>query len=259
MFQVILVVCSIRIVSRPVISSETIEVIVNTRLSWRICVHWSIGIVRTGCNDVFRPQGISTCVSHVFSYVAADVLCLPINQTSSSRMTNQPVVNVAFDQDLSSSCFHCEKFMALKSVSFSGGVVKTGTSTAEFTGQFWCDGIWLLFEFFCNLWIYSSTLVSSLLPQYPCHSKLERVGLGSTVRINPINTRGWGRRLAAEGLARGDDGRMRDIYIKKMVLLITVTCAQQDVRRDKQQFYNIYENRLMICINWSVTDKLWPE
>ena len=59
---------------------------------------------------------------HVFGDRTVDVTFLQINQAASYRMTHQPVVYAALDEDLSAELFpESEDFY---SVSFNGGVVE---------------------------------------------------------------------------------------------------------------------------------------
>ena len=97
--QVVFPVLSTRIMGRPMFSSVTIEVVVGAVPVASAVKHCTIA--SSGSKHGGR-QCSSTCVSHSFNYLTAYTSFLPINQTSSSRMTNQPVVNIGLDQDLCS-------------------------------------------------------------------------------------------------------------------------------------------------------------
>ena len=70
---------------------------------------------------------------HVFGDRTVDVTFLQINQATSYRMTHQPVVYAALDEDLSAELFPESEDL---SVSFNGGVVEIRTFTLFATGQF---------------------------------------------------------------------------------------------------------------------------
>ena len=70
---------------------------------------------------------------HVFGDRTVDVTFLQINQAVSYRMTHQPVVYAALDEDLSAELFPESEDL---SVSFNGGVVEIRKFTLLVTGQF---------------------------------------------------------------------------------------------------------------------------
>ena len=101
-FQMVCTVFSTWIMGRPVLPCVTIEVVVSAVPVTSTVKHRSITL---NSSKHARCRLIITRGSHVFHDLAAYIPVLPINQTSSSRMTNQPVVDVAFDQDLSAKLF----------------------------------------------------------------------------------------------------------------------------------------------------------
>ena len=101
-FQVLSRVSSTRIMGRPIFSSVTIKVVVGAIPVAGAVKHWTIAL--TG-GKLGGRRCSSALVGHSFNYLTAYTSFLPINQTSSSRMTNQPVVNIGLDQDLSSKLF----------------------------------------------------------------------------------------------------------------------------------------------------------
>ena len=70
---------------------------------------------------------------HEFGDPTVDVTFLQINQAASCRMTHQPVVYAALDEDLSAELFPESEDL---SVSFNGGVVEIRKFTLFVTGQF---------------------------------------------------------------------------------------------------------------------------
>ena len=64
--------------------------------------HRTITLTR---RKIARSQFIFTRVCHVFHNLTTDAPFLPINQTSTSGITYQPVVNIALDEDLSAKLF----------------------------------------------------------------------------------------------------------------------------------------------------------
>ena len=91
---------STRIMGRPVHQCVTIKIIINVGGG----KDRSKGLTMNRHKPRWRWR-ILTRVSHVFNDLTLDAPFLPINQASSSRMTNQPVVDVAFDEDLSAELF----------------------------------------------------------------------------------------------------------------------------------------------------------
>ena len=101
-FFLIGMVCATRIMSRPVLPCVTFEIVIGTdKISARV-KHRSIALTR---GKFGRSQFVFTRVCHVFDNLTTDAPFLPINQTSSSRMADQPVVYVALDEDLSAKLF----------------------------------------------------------------------------------------------------------------------------------------------------------
>ena len=100
--QVVSRVSSTRIMGRLITSSVTIEIIVGAVPVASAVKHWTIAF--TGSKHGGRRCRIARA-SHAFNDLTAYTSFLPINQTSSSRMTNQPVVNIALDQDLPAKLF----------------------------------------------------------------------------------------------------------------------------------------------------------
>ena len=115
---------------RPVITLVAIKVIVIRRSPE------ARAITKTR-NDFRRRWRPLTRVRHVFGNMTAYASVHPVNQTSSSRRADYPVVNVALDQGLSTKLFPLRKVDGVV-VCFAqgGGVVEIGTSTGGSTGQF---------------------------------------------------------------------------------------------------------------------------
>ena len=101
-FHVVFAVLSTGIMGRPIFSSVTIEVVVGAVKVASAVKHWTIALTWR------KHGGRRGCIAraaHAFNDLTAYTSFLPINQTSSSRMTNQPVVNIGLDQDLSAKLF----------------------------------------------------------------------------------------------------------------------------------------------------------
>ena len=87
---------------RPILQCVAIEVVIGTA---KICggvEHRSITLTQ---RKFARSQLIFTRICHVFHNLTTHVPFLPINQTSTSGVAYQPVVNVALDEDLSAKLF----------------------------------------------------------------------------------------------------------------------------------------------------------
>ena len=97
-FHLISLVSSTRIMDRPVITLVAIKVIVIRRSPE------ARAITKTR-NDFRRRWRPLTRVRHVFGNMTAYGSVHPVNQTSSSRRADYPVVNVALDQNLSTKLF----------------------------------------------------------------------------------------------------------------------------------------------------------
>ena len=93
---------SARIMGRPVIRCVTIEVVIGTTKIGGGIEHRSITLT---WRKFARCHFIFTRVCHVFYDLTTDTSFLPINQTSTSGIAYQPVVYVAFDEDLSAKLF----------------------------------------------------------------------------------------------------------------------------------------------------------
>ena len=105
-FHVISVVCTTRIMGRPVIPGVTFKIIISASPVWAWVEHRSIALTWW---ESGRCQRIIARVCYALDNLTADVTFLPINQASSSRMACQPVVNVALDEDLSAKLFPASK------------------------------------------------------------------------------------------------------------------------------------------------------
>ena len=95
--QMVVFVLTARIMGRPVFIFITIEVVIGA------IEHASAVEERpidTRFNEFRRSVGFITRVCHVFNDVAVNTSVFPIDETSGSWITNQPVVDVAFYQDL---------------------------------------------------------------------------------------------------------------------------------------------------------------
>lgn len=103
-FQLIRTICSARVMCGPVILCVAIKVVIGGWERTSACgVEDGSIALRSG---KLRGRLCSFArICHVFNDLTADIPILPINQTSSSRMTHQPVVNVALDQDLLAKLF----------------------------------------------------------------------------------------------------------------------------------------------------------
>ena len=99
--QIVFFVQATRIMCRPIISRGTIKVIVDPSFYRRGVIHWAIEMVWVAGNEVCRCGSIFTRASHMLNQLTVYTSSLPVNQTSSFRITNQPVVDVTLDQYLS--------------------------------------------------------------------------------------------------------------------------------------------------------------
>ena len=98
----IVMVCAARIMGRPMLRCVAIEVVIGTAKISAGVEHRPITLT---WRKFARSQFIFTRVCHVFHNPTTDVPFLPINQTSTSGMTYQAVVNIALDEDLSAKLF----------------------------------------------------------------------------------------------------------------------------------------------------------
>ena len=96
-------IASTRIMGRPMISCKTIKVIGGAPPECTQVEQRSIGSVRRKLR--WRRRKWYAWVNHEFNYLTVDVTFLPINQAAISRMTHQPVVYVALDENLSAELF----------------------------------------------------------------------------------------------------------------------------------------------------------
>ena len=96
-------ICSQRIMDRPVSPCVTVKIVIKAikELTQREQRSIQILLVRW---ELRRDHPVSW-VSHVFDDCTVDITFLPINQAAISRMTHQPVVYVALDEDLSAELF----------------------------------------------------------------------------------------------------------------------------------------------------------
>ena len=101
-FFLVLMVSAARIMGRPVFQCVAIEVVIGTAKISAGVEHRSITLT---WRKFARSQFIFTRVCHVFHNLTTDVPFMPVNQTSTSGMTYQPVVNIALDEDLSAKLF----------------------------------------------------------------------------------------------------------------------------------------------------------
>ena len=194
-------IASTRIMGRPMISCKTIKVIGSAPPGCTQEEQRSIGSVRRKLRR--RRRKWYAWVNHEFNYLTVDVTFLPINQAAISRMTHQPVVYVALDENLSAELFpEWEVY----------GVVvcfiwwrSCGDRNIHFGSH---RPIWPRSD--CIWFARKMTIISEgIAPQCPASSislhvtvSLESVGLGSTIRINLINARDQSRIFTEESLTR---------------------------------------------------------
>ena len=147
-----------------------------------------------------------TRVSHVSYDPTMYIPFLPINQTSISRIANQPVVDVTLEQYLSANVFPLREVYGIVICFIQRRLCRDRhiRLRLHWPWRSRCDCVRCVFK-----WHVIGKCIA--ICQGPASSisvhvavSLERVGLGSTVRINPINTRGGRRRLVAESLTRGN-------------------------------------------------------
>ena len=102
-FLLVGIICSQRIMDRPVSPSVTVKIVIKATqvLTQREQRSIQILLVRW---KLRRDHPVSW-VSHVFDDCTVDITFLPINQAAISRMTHQPVVYVALNEDLSAELF----------------------------------------------------------------------------------------------------------------------------------------------------------
>ena len=96
-FQMVALVFTPRIMGRPVRIFITIEVVIRA-IEDTSAVEYRP--VDTRLSKFGRSMGFIARVCHVFNDVAVNTSVFPIDETSSSWITSQPVVDVAFYQDL---------------------------------------------------------------------------------------------------------------------------------------------------------------
>lgn len=102
--QIVFPVFSTRVMYWPVITFGAIEIIVNPKPA-RGIIHWAIVIARVTCNELSRCWGTLTCACYSFDHLAKYTSAFPINQTSYSWITSQPIVYVALYKDLFAKVF----------------------------------------------------------------------------------------------------------------------------------------------------------
>ena len=196
-FQLFVTAFSARIMGRKVFPSAAIKVVVESS----VVKH---GAVKTGSGEFGRRFRTVTSVCHVFNDQAGYASVLPFNQTSISWMTDQPVVDVALNQDLPANVFPQREVNGVVVCFAEGWCGRDIDVYFVISLPAWCWG-------YCVRLIREMRVVSERVTpnQSPASSisfhvtvNLECVVLRSTVRINPINTRDKRRRLTAKGLAR---------------------------------------------------------
>ena len=96
-FQMVALVFTARIMGRPVRIFITIEVVIRA-IEDTSAVEYRP--VDTRLSKFGRSMGFIARVCHVFNDVAVNTSVFPIDETSGSWITSQPVVDVAFYQDL---------------------------------------------------------------------------------------------------------------------------------------------------------------
>ena len=109
MFQMVWLASSTRIMGRPIISGVTIEIVVRA-VPTAIIKSWPIAL---NPSKAERPRFPIKRGRYALDDLTIDFSKLPINQTSVYRMTNQPIVNIAFDKDLSAKLFPQGEFYGI--------------------------------------------------------------------------------------------------------------------------------------------------
>ena len=94
---------SLGIMGRPMHPCVTVKIVIKAIRQPTQREQRSIPILRVRWK--LGRDHLVTRVSHVFDDRTVDITFLPINQTAISRMTNQPVVYVALDEELSPELF----------------------------------------------------------------------------------------------------------------------------------------------------------
>ena len=101
-FLLVGLICSQRIMGRPMLSCVTVKIVINVRRGHSQIEQRSIPIL--GCWKFGRDH-LVTWISHLFDDNTVDITFLPINQAATSRMTHQPVVDVALNEHPSAELF----------------------------------------------------------------------------------------------------------------------------------------------------------
>ena len=94
-------ICSVRIMGRPVGHGRAIKIVVHGVPRPTQGEKWSTAFGRLVWKKKGRNQRVTRIIRHLFNYRTVDATFLPINQAATSRITHQPIVYVAFDEDLS--------------------------------------------------------------------------------------------------------------------------------------------------------------
>ena len=193
-----------RITDGPVRHRTTVEIIISVIPEGGWEKHWPTTWTITKWNWG-RCWHLQTLVSHAFDDLTTDTPFLPINQTSCSRIAYQPVVYVALDENLSAKLFPQKEVngvvvcLAHWWSCWYGNII----SLVHRPVWYWCD---------CVRTSHEKLIISKgVAPhQSPASSisvhitvSLERIGMGPTIWINPINPRRRKRKLTSQGLARG--------------------------------------------------------
>ena len=196
-FQLIRLTVSTRIVGREVFLRTAIKVVVEV-VSVK---HWT---VKTSLGEFGRSLGSITRVRHVFNDLTANTSVLPKNQTSAFRMTNQPVVNVTLYQDLAAKLFPQREVDGVVVCLAKRRCCRIGDVGVLFHQPVWSwrDRVWHIRK----MWVVRERVTPDQCPassiSFHVTVNLKWADLGTTERINPINSRRRRRRLAAKGLAR---------------------------------------------------------
>ena len=94
-------VCSDTIMGRKMVHGRAIKIVVNGVPRPTHGEQWSIALGQLVWKKKGRNQRVTRIIRHLFNYRTVDATFLPINQAATSRITHQPIVYVAFDEDLS--------------------------------------------------------------------------------------------------------------------------------------------------------------
>ena len=196
-FQLIRFTVSTRIMGREVFLRTAIKVVVEV-VSVK---HWT---VKTSLGEFGRSLGSITRVRHVFNDLTANTSVLPKNQTSAFRMTNQPVVNVTLYQDLAAKLFPQREVNGVVVCLAERRCCRVGDVGVFFHQPVWSwrDRVWHI----CEMCVVREPVTPDQSPassiSFHVTVNLKWTDLGTTKRINPINSRMRRRRQAAKGLAR---------------------------------------------------------